>query len=52
MASRPDSNLESQLAIIERLRRKAREREAQQASGEWLSNDLSGSEWPRLERRP
>jgi hypothetical protein len=52
MASRPDSNLESHLATIERIRRNAREREAQQAAGEWLSDDLSGSEWPRLERRP
>lgn len=52
MANDPKSHLEYQLAIIERLKQTAREREERRSLGEWLSDDLSGSEWPRLERRP
>jgi len=52
MANSPNLNLETQLEIIERIRLKAREREARQKPDRWQADDLSGSEWPRLERRP
>ena len=50
--TRRNSTLEDSLALLEKIRLNAREREARQASGEWLSNDLSGHQWPALERQP